>query len=233
MKSIRQACADFDKKFSKLNFLIMAQGVATMDGRNETKEGIDRKMALHYYGRIMFVNALAPVLTKTALTEDVRVASILSGGVHSPIANLDDLALKRTFSIVNAANACGFYNDLAFDQLARNFGGPAGNRISFVHAAPGFIRTNWGSEFPWYLRSVVRFAQVFARDPQDYGRAFITSLVSPRMGPPVGVEATAGFHLMSASGDEASRTSLHNDTYRAAVWKHTEETLAVALSTKE
>jgi NAD(P)-dependent dehydrogenase (short-subunit alcohol dehydrogenase family) len=233
MKSIRSTCEQIEKKYTKLNYCVMSQGIATIEGRNETDEGIDKKMALHYYGRVMFVNELAPIFKRTAKTEDVRVVSVLSGGVHSPIASLDDLPLKKTYSIANAANAAGFYNDLAFDQLSLEFSGPVGSRISFIHAAPGFVNSNWGNSFPWYLKYVVKALKIFAKDPQDYGRVLISNMISEDMGAPQtlhGNSTRAGFHLMNSSGKQAKTTSLHNDLYREAIWKHTKEVLAQATS---
>ena len=66
--------------------------------------------------------------------------SILSGGVHSPYTNLEDLSLRKSFSIANAANAAGFYNDLALDYLAAKEK-EEGFNTTFIHAAPGTIRT--------------------------------------------------------------------------------------------
>ncbi len=62
MKSIKAACVDFSEKFDKVNYCVLSQGIATMDGRNETAEGIDKKLALHYYGRILFVKELERIL---------------------------------------------------------------------------------------------------------------------------------------------------------------------------
>jgi NAD(P)-dependent dehydrogenase (short-subunit alcohol dehydrogenase family) len=242
MKSIKECSEQFNSKFDKLNYCVMSQGIATMEGRNETKEGIDTKMALHYYGRVNFIQQLAPVLKRTAETEDVRVVSVLSGGVHSAYGNLNDIPLKTSYSLANAANAAGFYNDLAFDQLSRDFSGPNGDRISFIHTAPGFIKTAWGKDFPAPLRAIVRLVQLFGRDPEDYARQFVqTALLSEEFGAPhvaappggevcVGGTHAAGFHLMSAGGGVAKATSLHNDQYRNAVWKHTQEAIAAALA---
>jgi len=119
MKSIQAACSDFNTKFSKLNYLVMSQGIANLNGRTETSEGIDTKMALHYYGRMNFINQLSPVLRKTAETEEVRVASVL--GLGAPFIDLKDLALKDSYSVYNAASATGLYNDLAVDQLSREY----------------------------------------------------------------------------------------------------------------
>lgn len=239
MNSIKDCSKKFNAKFDKLNYCVLSQGIATLEGRKETTEGIDTKMALHYYGRMMFIDQLAPILKKTAQTEDVRVVSVL--GVLSPYANLNDLSLKDNYSLSNAANATGLYNDLAFDQLSRDFSGPNGNRISFIHVSPGFIKTAWGKDFPAPLRAILRVFQLFGRDPQEYGRHFVQkALLSDAFGAPNATASSvggavfnsypAGFHKMSPGGEEAKATNLHNDLHRNAVWKHTQEVLADALT---
>ena len=35
-----------------LDYLVLTQGIASLDGFTPTSEGIDRKLALHYYSRI-------------------------------------------------------------------------------------------------------------------------------------------------------------------------------------
>ena len=47
--------------------------------------------------------------------------------------------------------AAGFYNDLGLDSFARQ---PENKNVTFIHAAPGFVNTNWGTELPWYAFSV-------------------------------------------------------------------------------
>jgi NAD(P)-dependent dehydrogenase (short-subunit alcohol dehydrogenase family) len=71
-----------------------------------------------------------------------RVISVLSGGVHASFNGFEsDPELKHgAYSIANAANAAGFYNDLGLDWLAAQ---PANEKVAFVHAAPGFVNTNW------------------------------------------------------------------------------------------
>lgn len=59
---------------------------------------------------------------------------MLSAGVHSPYPHVDDdPGLQRHYSIANAANAAGYYNDLGLDALARQ---PGNENVVFVHAAP-------------------------------------------------------------------------------------------------
>jgi hypothetical protein len=47
----------------------------------------------------------------------------------------------------------GFYNDIALDSLARE-----NPNIAFVHAAPGLVASNWGTELNFFLRGIARAA---------------------------------------------------------------------------
>lgn len=162
MKCIKTLCESLKQETPRLDYLVLTQGMATTAGRTETLEGIDKKMSLHYYGRIQFIRELKDILSATALNgHDVRVMSILSGGVHKPYTIKSDLALERNYSVPNAADAAGFYNDLALDRFSREDGW---NGVSFIHAAPGFVSTTWGKDFPFYLRGPLRLAQQVRAD---------------------------------------------------------------------
>jgi len=237
MKSIVTGCAEYlDKTKGKpLHFCVQSQGIATMAGRTETKEGIDQKLALHYYGRIMFIKQLTRRLQETAAAgaedknggTDVRVLNIFSAGKHTAYTNLEDLDLQKNYSLQNAAMAPGFYNDLAVDQLARETalalhkGGKGG--ISFIHAAPGFVHTSWGKDFHWALRGPLRLLQHFGRSPEHCASIMVEHalLSAERKG--------QGFHLMDENGRVAKQTDKHNDFFREKVWKHTNELLDKAL----
>lgn len=85
---------------------------------------------------------VSELLPHLRLAQAPRVVSVLSGGVHASFNGFeDDPELKLgSYSIANAANAAGFYNDLGLDWLAVQ---PGNNHVAFVHAAPGFVNTNW------------------------------------------------------------------------------------------
>lgn len=235
MKSIVKGCDEYlSKNVGKpLHYCIQSQGMATMAGRTETSEGIDQKLALHYYGRVLFVRQLSDRMKQTALqtdNNDVRSLSILSGGVHnSSYHNLDDLDLKTNFSLGNAANAAGFYNDLAVDAMSRDSEFLRTARsdptrgISYIHAAPGFVQTSWGKDFPWYIQVPLRLVQRLGKSPETCATLLINGgLVNPeRQG--------QGFHIMDENGKVAKVTELHNEMYREAVWKHTNELINKAL----
>jgi len=236
MKSIVKGSAEYLAKNQgkPLHFLVQSQGMATMAGRTETSEGIDQKLALHYYGRVLFNRQLAPRMKETALlsdNNDVRSLSIFSGGVHSSFKDLDDLDLTKNYTLSNAANAGGFYNDLAIDQMSRDNAylgtlvTDPKRGISYTHAAPGAVNTSWGKDFPWFLVGPLRLLQkVIAKSPEECAKLMIdNALVAP-------LRQGQGFHIMSETGGVAKVTDLHNDRYREAVWKHTNELIDKALA---
>ena len=203
---------DYAQSHSSLEVLVLTQGIGSFDGRTETTEGLDKKLALHYYSRVAFVDALLPLLRNTTASP-ARVLTVLTAGVHSPYAAYaTDPELKTSYSLKNVADAACFYNDMAVDALSRV---PENNNILFVHAAPGFVNTNWGSDMPWYLRGLVRLIQPLGRTLKDCGEFMSTALLQPRQ---------AGFALMGQNGEPVKKTSLHDQALEF-MWKHTKEVL--------
>lgn len=54
MRNVRTVSAELVQRLPKLNFLVLTPGMMTLQGRDDTDEGIDRKLALHYYARWRF-----------------------------------------------------------------------------------------------------------------------------------------------------------------------------------
>jgi NAD(P)-dependent dehydrogenase (short-subunit alcohol dehydrogenase family) len=130
--NVRKCSRDILSKSDILHMLVLTQGMATIQGFTPTQEGLDQKLTLHYFSRVAFIESLLPALRKS---DDARVLSVLSAGVHSAYEGYNsDFTLERTYSIKNAADSAGFYNDLALDSLSRE--NPS---MSFQHAAPGFV----------------------------------------------------------------------------------------------
>ena len=205
---------DIKREKSSLKYLVLTQGIASINGRTETPEGIDQKLALHYYGRMLFINELLPVLNNQEHDDDVRVVSVLSGSVHSPYNQMkEDPELKSNFSIVNAANAAGFYNDLMLDSFAQR-----NKNISFIHAAPGFVATNWGSEFPYVLKVLVRGLQVFGMSLEQCGVNMAHALYDDKFRPK---KDAPSFHVMKQDGSIGSVTSGHSTENITFISQHT------------
>jgi len=114
MKNIQAVTQDLNKRLPKLNFLFMSQGFMTTKGREETEEGLDKKLAVHYYSRWKFTNDFLPLLKKAKdAGEDAKVLSVLGAGKGGDI-DLGDLGLKKTYTTAAAGLQAPTYNDLAF-----------------------------------------------------------------------------------------------------------------------
>lgn len=227
-ESVDAFSLDASKKFSesfqsshdRLDYLVLSQGMATTQGFTPTTEGLDQKLCIHYFNRIAMIKDLLPLLNKTAGGSDVRVLSILSGGVHSPFAGYkEDFELKKTYSVKNAANAAGFYNDLALDSLAQE-----NKDISFIHAAPGFVNTNWGTELPTVFRWGIRLLQPLGRSLIDCGEFMVRGLFSD--------DYKGKFSAMGSNGQKTSKTQKHTEEVRKDVWEKTLEVIARARGTE-
>ncbi len=130
--NVRKCSREILSKSDSLHMLVLTQGMATIQGYTATPEGLDQKLTLHYFSRMAFIDSLLPALRKS---DDARVLSVLSAGVHGAYEGYEsDFTLERSYSIKNAADSAGFYNDLALDSLSRE--NPS---VSFQHAAPGFV----------------------------------------------------------------------------------------------
>lgn len=128
MKNVQATTSKLLSTLPKLNFVVASAGFLTLNGRDETTEGLDKKLALNYYARWKFIHDLMPLLRKAKdAGEDAKVMSILAAGRGGAI-DLDDLGLKKGYGLYNAAVAASTYNDLMvevslsfpFSLLARN-----------------------------------------------------------------------------------------------------------------
>lgn len=115
MKNVETATTDILSRYSTINFLVLSTGIMTMKGRDETEEGLDTKLAVHYYSRWKFIKDLLPTLNKASSEgQDAKVFSVLAPGKGGEI-DLNDLGLKKTFSVTNAALQAPTYNDLMME----------------------------------------------------------------------------------------------------------------------
>ena len=190
-------------KLTAPDLLVMTHGMATTQGYTPTVDGIDQKLQLHCFSRIYLAQKLAP-----EMKEGSRILAVLSAGVHSRYENYEqDFDLRKTYSIAKAANAAGFYLDVGFEKLSQAF-----PKLTFCHAAPGFVNTNWGTEMPWYLRGIVRALQPFGRSLESCGEALTKAWLE--------LPAEDGkYHLMDPDGMPTKRGVLHRPEEAHAIWR--------------
>ncbi|KAF6765357.1 hypothetical protein DFP72DRAFT_798430 [Ephemerocybe angulata] len=136
MSNVHSASQVILAKLPKINFVAITAGYMTTGGREETAEGIDKKLAVHYYGRWKFVRELEVGLRRAKEDgEEARVISVLSPGRGLPV-DLGDLGLKKTYTLRRAEGQAITFNDYMIESFyARN------PTMTFVHAWPGGVDT--------------------------------------------------------------------------------------------
>ncbi|KAJ3721204.1 hypothetical protein C8R42DRAFT_721929 [Lentinula raphanica] len=217
MKNIQQASLELLSRTLKINFLVLSPGMLSLNGRDETEEGIDKKMALHYYARWKFIHGLIPGLVKAnEAGEDAKVFSILAAGKGSKI-DLDDLGLKKTFSLSAAGTQVPTYNDLMMEEYASRY--PS---LSFIHAYPGWVRTNIGSASPSpVLRVATKLAtsrlsplSYLATAQDDAGEYLLNGLLNT-------VSAPGAWRLDEHGNDIGKTRYFGDEESRKKLWEHT------------
>ncbi|KAI1347645.1 short-chain dehydrogenase/reductase [Xylaria sp. FL0043] len=227
-------------KESSLDLLFMSPGFVSLDGRQDTAEGLDASMTTRYYSRIRIAQLLLPLLNKS---RSPRVVSILAGGREGPVDE-DDLALKRpgNFSMSSASYHSCTMNTLMLERLATE-----NPRISFIHAFPGvvdtplFDRLSSGIKGTLLSYTVVPVARLFARSVSDAGhwglfistsaRYSVDDGMVPLSGGMEKAERTkGGIFLVNEKGDATSNERVLGAFRRRGldekVWAHTNEVFA-------
>lgn len=118
MKNVHATTQEILSRYPKINFLVMSPGYLSMKGSDKTEEGIERRLALNYYARWLFTKDLLPALRRAKDSgEDAKVYSVLGAGYGGEI-DLNDLGLKKNFSIAKSALTGQTYNDLMMEVCA-------------------------------------------------------------------------------------------------------------------
>lgn len=155
LRNVDEVCAEIKSKEDKINLLALSQGTMTTK-HDETSEGLDKKFSLHYYSRLRFVQNLLPLLNKAAelgSKSPARVISVLGAGLETSM-NMDDLALKSSYSVRACADHAITMNTSALRQLASN-----NKAVSFIHSQPGGVSgTNLSRNLPTWMTSLLNGA---------------------------------------------------------------------------
>ena len=133
LRNVDEVCEEIKSKESKVNLLFMSSGTMSLKGREETSEGIDKKLATNYYSRMRFIQQLLPLL-QAANPQLSRVVSVLAPGSESASFNTSDLGLRDKYSLSSAANHAGVMTDFCFEEFARRV-----PTVSFIHSFPGIV----------------------------------------------------------------------------------------------
>mmetsp|Transcript_5764 Transcript_5764/g.12324 ORF Transcript_5764/g.12324 Transcript_5764/m.12324 type:complete len:318 (-) Transcript_5764:2051-3004(-) len=214
-----------------IDALVMTQGMATIQSFTPTSEGNDEKLTLHYWSRAAFASCLLPSLRLSLDSSSMKggpvVLSILSGGVHSPYKNYaEDPELRNSYSIKNAADSAGYFNDLFFDRMAKQHSNLG---INFVHASPGFVASNWGTEMPFFLKGPIRLMQKMGKSTDKCAGFMVDPILASASGDKLKMErpngATEGLFIMKEDATGGKLTKAHTSDAMNSVWNSTKDVL--------
>jgi len=224
LKNVQTTAQSIISKYAKINYLVLSPGYLSLAGREETAEGIDKRLALLYYARWKFVHELVPALQRAKdANEEGAVMSVLGAGKGGPI-DVNDLGLKETFSLKNAALTTPTYTDLMLESFAIRH-----PTIPFIHAYPGLVRTPIFANSPsafirfsnYLVNTVVR---PFSLSPTDCAAYLWHGIYSNSSKP-------GAFRVGSNGEDLGQKNYYGDDEQRTRLWEHTEEVIAGVFKT--
>ncbi|KAF2666764.1 NAD(P)-binding protein [Microthyrium microscopicum] len=226
LRNVDGVCKEISAKEEKVNLLVLSAGIMTMKGRDETVEGLDKKLSLHYYSRLRFTTNLLPLLrtASTAQPPLARVISVLGAGFEGAI-NTSDLSLRNpnSYSTRAAADTATSMTSLAFDHLASD---PANKGVGFIHSSPGGVDTNLTRGFGPVVSKIVSVGIFMLRptgmivSPKESGERHVWAGTVDRF--------ASGLSLINLNGEKASGKvfeGLKKDGSGEKVWEHTKDVL--------
>ncbi|KAI0506079.1 short-chain dehydrogenase/reductase [Xylaria bambusicola] len=225
---------------SSLDLLFMSQGFVSLDGRQDTSEGLDASISTRYYSRIRIAQLLLPLLNNS---QSPRVVSVLAGGKEGPIDE-HDLALDKpgNFSMSAASYHSCTMNTLMLERLASEY-----PRVSFIHAYPGFVDTplfdgvSSGIQGKLLSYTLVPVARLFARSISDAGSWGLFAATSARYSVDDGMvpltrgiekaeKTKGGIFLVNEKGESTDNENVLGPFRQRGVdekiWVHTKEVFA-------
>ncbi|KAI9102666.1 FabG domain-containing protein [Phlyctochytrium arcticum] len=232
MKDVKRFAAEFQARHDSLFGLVISAGIMTLDGRTETMEGIDRKLATHYYGRALLIRELIPSLEKAHASlatgndpslKDVRVLSVFSAGFGNPVDE-NDMDLKNTYTIARAAGAAATYNDLMVNALSERH--PS---LSFIHALPGAVDTGLMHNLPAYIRWPAKLLTPFLTSIDQCGEWMCYNLTAPEFSAKATSPEQEGWYLVGRHSDKMAPKKYHSRENMEKIWSHTEQLWEKAL----
>ncbi|EPZ36387.1 NAD(P)-binding domain-containing protein [Rozella allomycis CSF55] len=222
---INRFTSDLNNSLPKIDYLILTAGIMRMGGRQDTLSGLDDKMTVHYYSKVVVIKNLIPLLQRSfgavAVIKNLipllqrsfgagnhpKVLSVFAAGLGRMV-DKNDLDLKHCYSLKNAADACSLYNDLMVQELAKEY-----ENVSFIHARPGVIDTPLILKgMPWYIKPTYYLLKPFMRSPDNCASFMVHGMLNAKF---------PGWQLLNEHGEQIEKCKDHTDENSSLVWNHT------------
>jgi NAD(P)-dependent dehydrogenase (short-subunit alcohol dehydrogenase family) len=155
-----------------VNLLFISAGYMTLAGRCPTSEGLEKKLVINYYSRLLFAAMLLPALKEGAKRHPdlgARVISVYSAGQEGPVIESDiELVKEENFSSAQAARQASALNSLAMEYLSQQ-----NPEVGWMHASPGMVMTGLMRDMPAYIRVFNPVMSLLSTSLEDSGQGFL------------------------------------------------------------
>jgi NAD(P)-dependent dehydrogenase (short-subunit alcohol dehydrogenase family) len=175
MLEVRRVAAEIRARHQRVDLLLNNAG-AVFSRREVTVEGLERTFALNHLAYFLLTQELLPLLRASTPARVVNVSSDAHRGAR---LDLDDLQLEHTpYTAFLAYGRTKLMNILFTREQARRLEG-SGVTVNAMH--PGFVRSGFGRNNPGLARTVISFAQLFARTPERGARTLAWLATAPEV----------------------------------------------------
>ncbi|CAK7208963.1 hypothetical protein SEUCBS140593_000333 [Sporothrix eucalyptigena] len=196
---IQKICNDIKSRETSIDLLYMSAGfINAGNTKSETEEQHKSSMMLAYYGRVLSMFHLLPLLN--ASPNSPRVISVLACGNEFADIYLDDLDLLQPdhMGLVQRSRSLSTYTTISMNRLAHE-----NPRVLFFHHYPGGVNTGlfkktWGKAWYWPLLSIS--ISIVAISPEDAGEKVMYMSTSAKYS---GSVKEKGKGIPSTSGQSA------------------------------
>ena len=232
LSEVERVCATISRQVTSLDSLWLSQGgLGLRESHGVTSEGLPVDFAVSYYGRILFMHRLAPLLNNSS---DGQVLSVLCAGMEGPI-NISDPGLRDEKNYA----AAGFWGaqkqGVTMQSLAMRRLAEENPTISFIHTNPGVVGTDvhqkWSTSFTgvwtpvaWLIRlAMIPLIHLVAFTPERAGETGLFELMDEKFSSSSG---TNFFRLDDCAevleGKEDDVLSRYGeDNTEEKIWEHT------------
>ncbi|RDL31189.1 Uncharacterized protein BP5553_09978 [Venustampulla echinocandica] len=194
LSDVDAVCTKIIAAERKVDFLYMSPGLVPLNGPEYTKEGLEMCFAISYYSRMRLTWNLLPLLRQSPRP---RVLTVLNGGREQPMRDEDlGLEIPHHWATLAAINHTTTMTSLAFEHLAEN-----DKRITFVHAFPGWVKTDI-------------FSRMTAPESSGVTWKVVLALIQ-------GLVAIVNLFIGISAADCGERQAFHltSDIYSSGAWR--------------
>ena len=216
MRAVREAAADYRRRFTRLDLLVNNAG-AIFWKREMTVDGLERTFATNHLAYFLLTRELLDLLKASAPSRIINVASNAHrrGRIH-----FDDLQLERGYSAWGAYGQSKLANILFTRELARRLHG-TGVTANAVH--PGGVATSFGRSGSGWMDLLYRLAAPFLLSPEKGARTTLYVGTAPEL------ENHSGGYFAHSSQATPSPEAQDDDSAKR-LWEESERILQRVLA---